>query len=100
MPDTAQQRATRNYRSRLNERGVSRFEVLGLERDRPLIRSLAKRLARNDPEAARIREAVAGAIGEERGTKGRIAAALLRSPLVGSNIDLTRVREPDRKINL
>ena len=28
------------------------------------------------------------------------SAALLRSPLVGSNIDLTRVREPDRKIDL
>ena len=36
------------------KRGMARFEVLGLDSDRELIRSLAKRLARNDTEAARI----------------------------------------------
>lgn len=100
MPDTAQQRATRNYRDRLSERGVGRFEVMGLQRDRPLIRSLAKRLARNDAEAARIREAVAGAIGPGRGTKGGIWAALRRSPLVGAELSFERSREPGRKIDL
>jgi hypothetical protein len=100
MSDSAQQRATRNYRTRLGERGVSRFEVLGLERDRPLIRSLAKRLARNDAEASRIREAVAGAVGGKGGTKGGVWAALRRSPLVGADLSFQRSREPGRKIDL
>jgi hypothetical protein len=98
MSDTAQQRATQNYRNRLSERGVSRFEVLGLECDRLLIRSLAKRLARNDAEASRIREAVAGAIGG--GAKGGVWAALRRSPLVGADLNFERSREPGRKIDL
>ncbi len=42
---TSQRRAIQNYRSRLSERGLSRFEVLGRETDRDLIRSLARRLA-------------------------------------------------------
>jgi hypothetical protein len=45
MSDTAQKRALRNYRSRLTKRGIARFEVLGLEADRDLIRSVARRLA-------------------------------------------------------
>jgi hypothetical protein len=55
MSNAAQKRAIKNYRSRLQKRGVARFEVLGLEADRVLIRSLAKRLAQDDPEASRIR---------------------------------------------
>ena len=51
MSNTAQKRAIKNYRSRLRKRGIARFEVLGLESDRHLIRSLAKRLAQNDPDA-------------------------------------------------
>lgn len=100
MQSTPQNRATKNYRRRLSERGVCRFEVMGLESDRVLIRSLAKRLARDDQEAAEIRESLNRSIGSEKGRKGGILAALLRSPLVGSNIDLERVREPDRQIDL
>ena len=58
MTNTAQKRAIKNYRSRLRKRGIARFEVLGLESDRHLIRSLAKRLAQNDPDANRIRTEV------------------------------------------
>jgi hypothetical protein len=42
MSDTAQKRALRNYRSRLTKRGIARFEVLGLDTDRDLIRSIAR----------------------------------------------------------
>ena len=49
MSTTPQKRALNNYRKRLNQRGMARFEVLGLDADRELIRSLAKRLAGDDP---------------------------------------------------
>jgi hypothetical protein len=97
MDDTAQKRALRNYRSRLVKRGTARFEVLGLDADRDLIRSLAKRLAEDDPEAARIRKAVSRTIAGEPPSKGGILAALRRSPLVGADLDLTRSREGGRK---
>jgi hypothetical protein len=37
--DSSQKRAIKNYRSRLSERGLARFEVLGLTADRDLGRS-------------------------------------------------------------
>jgi hypothetical protein len=50
----SQKRAIQNYRSRLSERGLARFEVLGREGDRDLIRSLARRLAEDGSDAARM----------------------------------------------
>jgi hypothetical protein len=58
MSDTAQKRALRNYRSRLTKRGLARFEVLGLDADRDLIRSIARRLAEDGPDSAQIRAAM------------------------------------------
>jgi hypothetical protein len=100
MDNTAQKRALRNYRNRLVKRGMARFEVLGLDADRDLIRSLAKRLAEDDPEAARIRAAVSRTVGREPPKKGGILAALRRSPLVGADLDLARSREAGRKVEL
>jgi len=98
--NTAQKRALRNYRSRLVKRGMARFEVLGLDADRDLIRSLAKRLAEGDPDAVHIRETVRRTIVGEPPTKGGILAALRRSPLVGADLNLARSRETGRKVNL
>ena len=67
---------------------MAQFEVLGLDSDRQLIRSLAKRLARNDTEAARIRALVSQTIADEPPRKGGILAALRRSPLVGADLDM------------
>jgi hypothetical protein len=100
MGNTAQKRALRNYRSRLVKRGMARFEVLGLDADRDLIRSLAKRLAENDPDAARIRATVSQTIAGEPPQKGGILAALRRSPLVGANLNLDRPRELGRKVDV
>jgi outer membrane protein TolC len=100
MENAAQKRALRNYRKRLVKRGMARFEVLGLDADRDLIRSLAKRLAENDIDAARIRAAVSRTIGGEPPKKGGILAALRRSPLVGAGLNVVRSRAPGRKINL
>lgn len=100
MSETAQKRALRNYRSRLVKRGMARFEVLGLDSDRDLIRQLAKRLAEDGAEAVRLREAVSETIADESPSKGGIVEALRRSPLVGADLDLTRSREGGRKVEL
>jgi hypothetical protein len=100
MGTTAQKRALRNYRNRLTKRGMARFEVLGLDVDRELIRSLAKRLAEDDIDAARIRASVSRTIGSEPPKKGGILAALRRSPLVGADLSLARSHEAGRKVDL
>jgi hypothetical protein len=100
MTQTSQKRAIQNYRSRLKKRGVARFEVLGLESDRELIRSLARRLAQNDSEGVRIRSEIRRTVAEKPGKKGGILAALRRSPLVGVDLNLTRSQETGREIDL
>jgi hypothetical protein len=96
----SQRRAIENYRSRLSERGLARFEVLGRDADRDLIRSIARKLAEDTPEAAELRTAVSRSISGEPPRKGGILAALRRSPLVGAELDLTRAREEGRKVKL
>ncbi len=100
MSTTPQERALNNYRKRLKQRGMARFEVLGRDADRELIRSLARRLAGDDSDSARIRATVRGAISEERRKKGGILNALRRSPLVGADLDLNRPVTPGRKVDL
>ena len=67
MSNPAQKRALRNYRSRLTERGMARFEVLGLDADRELIRSIASRLAEGGSVALRILTTIARTIAGETG---------------------------------
>lgn len=97
---SSQKRAIKNYRSRLSERGLARFEVLGLTTDRDLIRSLARRLAEDGPEVAQLRIAVSQTIAGEPPKKGGILAALRRSPLVGADLDVTRSREEGREVEI
>lgn len=97
---TSQRRAIQNYRSRLSKKGLARFEVLGREADRNLIRSLAKRLAEDTPEASRLRSAVNKTMAGDGSSKGSILAALRRSPLVGADLDLKRSREEGREIDI
>jgi outer membrane protein TolC len=96
----SQKRALKNYRKRLSARGVARFEVLGLDADRGLIRSLAKRLAENGSDAKRIRAAVRRTISGYPPKKGGILAALRRSPLVGADLDVSRALVHGRKVDL
>lgn len=51
---SSQMRALRSYRQRLKARGMARFEVLGRSRDRELIREVARRLSRDDPDSAAV----------------------------------------------
>ena len=100
MTSAAQKRATRNYRARLAERGVRRFEVMALKTDREMLRTLARRLAEGGPEAERARSAVRMLVADDRKKPGGILAALRRSPLVGADLDLSRPRAEGRKVDL
>ena len=99
MSGTSQKRALRNYRKRLHERGMARFEVLGRDADRELIRFLAKRLAGDDPDAKEIRAALKRTmVGGQ--PPGGILAALRRSPLVGADLDVRRAVTSGRELEL
>ena len=100
MGSTAQARALENYRKRLSKRGLARFEVLGLKSDRELIRTVARKLSENNPEAAEIRASVLRKIAPISRKKGGILAALRRSPLVGIDLGLERPFIEGRKIDL
>jgi hypothetical protein len=100
MHDSSQKRALSNYRNRLKQRGMARFEVLGLDADRELMRSLAKSLAEGGPDASRIRATVRQTIAGEPAKKGGILAALRRSPLVGANLKFSRPHIRGRKVEL
>lgn len=100
MSTTPQKRALQRYRKRLSQQGLARFEVLGLNADRQLIRSLAKRLAGSDPDSAQIRATLCRAVSGETPKKGGILDALRRSPLVGAGLKLDRPPVPPRKVDL
>ncbi|MGX9121004.1 hypothetical protein ACWTU6_31060 [Mesorhizobium sp. BHbsci] len=96
----SQKRAIQHYRSRLGLRGLARFEVLGRDADRDLIRSIARRLSEDTPEASELRATVSRSIAGEPPRPGRILAALRRSPLVGADLDVSRPHEDGRKVDL
>jgi hypothetical protein len=100
MGNSAQQRALKNYRTRLTERGMARFEVQGLDADRDLIRAVARKLTEEGAEAGQLRRTMQQAVSGEPPRRGGILAALRRSPLVGVDLDLTRSREAGREIDL
>lgn len=88
----------RNYRAGLAERGLARFEVVARDADRELIRALARQLAEDGPEAARIREAAAPHGAGYVPGKGGLIEALRRSPLVGSGIVFKRSKDASRRV--
>lgn len=100
MNSISQKRAIKNYRDRLSERGLARFEVMSPESDRDLIRAIARRLSEEGTEAAKLRAMLRQTIafGDEK--KGGILQALRRSPLVGADLDLTRPQLDSRKVDL
>jgi hypothetical protein len=100
MIETSQKRAVDNFRKRLEARGMARFEVLGLDADRELIRSFARLLAGNSPDASQMRAVVNRTISGEPPRKGGILQALRRSPLVGADLDVSRLVVPGRTVDL
>lgn len=100
MSDSAQKRAIENYRSRLTKRGIARFEIQALDADRELIRTLARKLTAEGPEAGLLRRTIQQAVAGEPPKTGDVLAALRRSPLVSADLDLSRPREKGRKVDL
>lgn len=100
MRKSSQQRAVANFRNRLAKKGLVRFEVTGRDSDRKLVRTVARRLAEGGPDSDRLRAAVKENVGGEPPKKGGILKALLASPLIGSELDLTRPREEGRKVDI
>jgi len=98
MGTPSQTRALKNYRKRLNQRGMARFEVLGLAADRELIRAVARRLAENAPDAAQMRASLQQCTASEPRAKGGILAMLRSWPL--ADLDLTRPYTEGREIDL
>lgn len=96
----AQRRAIQKYRSRLGKRGLARFEVLGRDADRDLVRAIARRLAEHGPETSRLRAVITKLLAGEPPGKRNVLAALRRSPLVGADLDLTRSREEGRAVGI
>lgn len=100
MAKTAQDRAIRNYRRRLAQRGMARFEVVGLDRDRGLIRSVARKLAGEDAGATQLRAYLQEAVVAQPVGKGTLLDILRRSPLVGADVKFTRERSSGRPVDL
>jgi hypothetical protein len=100
MSGTSQMRALKNYRKRLSQRGMARFEVLGLDADRELIRSVARKLADGGPEAGEFRASMVRRVSVDPLKKGGILAALRRSPLVGADLNLSRTQIDGRRVDL
>jgi hypothetical protein len=100
MGNTAQARAVENYRKRLSKRGMARFEVVGLDGDKELIRAFARKLTENSHDAAEIRTSVGEKICIDTRKKGGILRMLRNSPLVGVELNLTRRRVQPRKVDL
>ena len=71
-----------------------------MEKDKELVRKLAKRLAADDVEAARLRKEMLKQVSDKASRRGGIWEALRRSPAVGADLDLVREAIPERDIDL
>ncbi|MDO9707998.1 hypothetical protein [Paracraurococcus lichenis] len=100
MTTVPQRRALDAHRRRLAERGLGRFEVRGLASDKALLRDLARRLAAGDEAAGALRADLARRLGGETPKVGGILAALRRSPLVGTDLELAREESAGRDAGL
>ena len=100
MKESPQKRAVRNYRKRLHDRGLTRFEVMGRQVDRELLRQLAITLAANDAAAAELRANIMTVLPDRPRRTGGILEALRRSPLVGAELTFEREKTPGRMVDL
>jgi transposase len=100
MTNPSQKRALKSYRNRLQSLGIARFEVLGLEIDRDLIRSLAKQLTQNDSEARRLRSEIKRNLSGDSRRRGGLLAVLQLPALEGLELEITRPLDPGRDVTL
>lgn len=99
MSDSAQKRAIENYRSRLTKRGIARFEIQALDADRELIRTLARKLTAEGPEAGLLRRTIQQAVAGSRQKRAvylpRCAAHRWSAPILTSAGRAKRGRKVD-----
>ena len=100
LDESPQRRAIKKYRSRLSQRGMARFEIIGRKTDRELIRLFAKQLSEDSPNAERLRATMRRELAGEPQRKGAILQALRRSPLVGVDVIPQRPFDSGRKVDL
>ncbi len=100
MAESSRNRAVRNYRSRLADDGIARFEVIAPQKDKALIRTLAKRLADGGPDADATRRNLRETVATGKPSTGGILASLRASPLVGANLDIARPQGEERSVDL
>ena len=100
MKESPQKRAVRNYRNRLHARGLMRFEVMGRQVDRELLRQLAIKLAANDAAAAELRANIMTILPDRSRRTGGILEALRQSPLVGADLTFEREKTAGRTVDL
>jgi hypothetical protein len=98
--NASQKRAITEHRRRLGEQGLVRYEVRGSPKDKDLVRKLAKRLAKNDTVATRLRADVAKEVNDRPLSGKEIWAALRRSPAVGADLNLEREVVLPRDVDL
>ena len=100
MARTSQHRAVAANRRRLKERGLSRYEVRGLDCDKELVRGLARRLAEGDSGSGQLRAEVSEKVTGESAQRGGVLAALRRSPLGGADLRIERSVTHGRVVRL
>lgn len=62
MPASAQAKASLNYRKRLKEKGMQRFEVVGRVADKALLRAIATEIANDSEQAEKLRRELVKAV--------------------------------------
>lgn len=99
MSNAAQKIANQNYRKRLSSKGVSRWEVQGLENDKDISRALLKALAKNDNAANEFRQKIQDFVGVKERTGSDLVAALRKAALGGVDLDIIRENDGFRKVD-
>jgi hypothetical protein len=97
---SAQYRAVVKNRRTMTARGLARYEVRGLAKDRELVRSVAKALAAGDDAAKKLRAIISQGLAPQGMTGRDIVEWLRSSPLVGVDWYAGRPFDPGRKIDL
>lgn len=101
MMKSSQRQAVAKHRRRLRERGISRYEVRGLDEDKELIRGLAQRLSQlGEADAVQLRLDLAQRVVAEPQRRCGILAALRRSTLMGARLHLMRETGHGRQVDL
>jgi len=93
-------RAVIKSRRALRARGMSRYEVRGLESDKALVKDVAKRLAENGPAAEELRRTLKSKVAPLPEERGAVWRWLRASPLVGVDWHIEREFTTGRKVDL